>query len=1752
VTGAPRPSALPPIRYGGDFRYGDALNRLLVSLLVEAPVDQSAPPLERLQIADESDWIVAFCSAWGALSEVISFYQERIVNESFLATARHAASTRRLDHSLGNSIPPLPTATTTLAYQLSAAAAGVEAVQRVSRGGAGSGADRRERQAAAAAGLPPAPAVPPGADAPAQLPGTTNMPPIAPATAPPHGPSGAPITPATHPPAGITTAGAAPTPVGALGRLTQIPPMAQVRAIPGPDGAAPTYVTLHPLTAHVAAGALTVDAQPLTTARTLSHLTTQLELSGTRTGLSVGQPILITGRDPATDDPVSQARVLTSVDADPQRSTRIGWTESLGVAIADPVVYGFAASSALLGSGAASWNSLPPAAQLATPTVEGRPIPTRGGLGASPHPMDAGIDSTAILWSLEAEGLPPATALTALASVGGVTIVATGAAGLFRSAGGAYSPASIGGPRRFVYFVGGSAERMLAGAAGGTVYQSVDAGQTWSVLPTAQPTVEPDPEHWDQQRVMTNQIPPVAVRCVVAASYYLPPPNHEGPWIEHDVLLAGTDNGLYQFAAAKWVRTQLTDPVIDVLVLGAEVRAPWLLCAATTGVWKLISPESAAGWRETEPLRLGSLTRVVKLATLADGSVFAAADSGVWWLTDIEVNAKWIKRSDGLPGGAVSTITGAGTVLLCAPASGGVYRSTDHGESWLRCDRSLAFELPGGALAQDATEGKPPPSLIAAFADFGIVLGDGARLDPAPAGFELTGVGPDTYLLEPGLQDGTLITWSVILETSLPSVSALAVGSSDVLAAGAPRTTLATEWPGMPVAGTAVEIVPPSRKVAPGAPALIEQRTEPALVSQVVDVQAVERASLNRFGRQTLVTRIHFSPEIEPGTFPRRDTTVWTGAAPRPLFVAPDTAAVKLAGTRIPVAQDLNAPVDQGRLVSVTGSPPGLAVAPLGGAWRATRSTVEAAGPAQAAVSSVAVDAAGNVFLATSEGVFEINPSRHVPLLVSAGWPPRAKASAVMVVGSTPFAATEAGLLRCAPALLGAKRAWRAVGPVDEPFVALATHAGVLVAATTAGDVYRCDQPAAPTPAWSALGAPPGGRVTHLAFRDGAAYAATPAGVFARDSTGPWAARGTGFASGGEPTALVVDSSATLWAASAVGLQSLRGGVGEWRPDPAFTQPHTALCIDPAGIAIAATAEGLFRLRADGFDQVAPTPTLAPTAVAAAADETFWLGSTDVLPLEQTISTARLDFGRSPLVAGIVMTGTDVATLDQGGLPDAVLAGFTGADPTLSRTDAVVTGTSSDGYWLVRVDSDLYVLALRYDAGGDMTVNAYANDDVAYPTGPATTSGGMDAWPVEIGDATGTLRAPRGLIQLLPADADAPALAETCKVSSASPAVDGGGAIVELEPPGLVHVYDASTVQLSLNVAAAAQGQPVALPLGSGNPKVAHQAFAIPTPIAAIPDTPGNPTAAPKSSLRILVDGQQWSEVHDLLGAGPDSPVCVVRYNPNGTALVTFGDGLHGSRLPAGRDNVVAVYLQGGGAGGQAGRGAVTQALDRPQLVKAVHNPSAALIPPVASPAQTRVAGVRALDQLVSVDDYETAAAAVAGVASATAELVGSAGGRAVVVTICAAPKAPEDLADTVQETLGDTSASGVPVWVAIAKLVPVDAAIEAVPATEPASQADFGKQLHAAVAGLAAAAPGQPLLAMEVLNAVTRIPNVAAARIVGWNRAGLPHDTAPFLRARGARWAASSPAPQPAELLVLPAAGIEISVLAPLEVGTT
>jgi predicted phage baseplate assembly protein len=190
------------------------------------------------------------------------------------------------------------------------------------------------------------------------------------------------------------------------------------------------------------------------------------------------------------------------------------------------------------------------------------------------------------------------------------------------------------------------------------------------------------------------------------------------------------------------------------------------------------------------------------------------------------------------------------------------------------------------------------------------------------------------------------------------------------------------------------------------------------------------------------------------------------------------------------------------------------------------------------------------------------------------------------------------------------------------------------------------------------------------------------------------------------------------------------------------------------------------------------------------------------------------------------------------------------------------------------------------------------------------------------------------------------------------------------------------TITVYGNLVPATQGKTqTEAPIGSGDSRQTFQSLPLAkSPLTYLLDGAATPPQRPE--LTVWVGGVEWDRVDTLFGAGADDKVYVVREDQKGASWVQFGDGVMGSVLPSGRNNVVAKYRTGVGAAGEAieepKAGGRLTGLDKVYLPSPVVGGAQA-----ETQATARVAApgrMQSLGRLVGLEDYDAEALTIPGV----------------------------------------------------------------------------------------------------------------------------------------------------------------------------
>lgn len=348
-----------------------------------------------------------------------------------------------------------------------------------------------------------------------------------------------------------------------------------------------------------------------------------------------------------------------------------------------------------------------------------------------------------------------------------------------------------------------------------------------------------------------------------------------------------------------------------------------------------------------------------------------------------------------------------------------------------------------------------------------------------------------------------------------------------------------------------------------------------------------------------------------------------------------------------------------------------------------------------------------------------------------------------------------------------------------------------------------------------------------------------------------------------------------------------------------------------------------------------------------------------------------------------------------------------------------VTGSNPQ----LMVNSGVTVNFDPYDGSGQVALGPGAMLTLIHP--PPTvfnTDGSIPDWRGLTGEASlvvsdasgrlGTAKAALASFTVMPAPSSAPLVQEVALVTSVSqvPAAQTPAAIapartrIVLAAP-LLNCYDRASSTVNANVGAATAGSAVTELLGSGSAATPNQTFTLKqTPLTY---TQALTPTGRASSLAVSVNGADWTLVPTLYDQSPQAQVFTTVNLTGGKAQVIFGDGVEGSTLPTGQNNIIARYRVGLGAAGNVGAGSITTLVDRPVGVSGVTNPSPATggqdPQTVADIKACAPMSVQTLGRAVSITDYQNFAATFAGIAKASALWVPSGFFRGVFLTVAAA-----------------------------------------------------------------------------------------------------------------------------------------------------
>ena len=355
--------------------------------------------------------------------------------------------------------------------------------------------------------------------------------------------------------------------------------------------------------------------------------------------------------------------------------------------------------------------------------------------------------------------------------------------------------------------------------------------------------------------------------------------------------------------------------------------------------------------------------------------------------------------------------------------------------------------------------------------------------------------------------------------------------------------------------------------------------------------------------------------------------------------------------------------------------------------------------------------------------------------------------------------------------------------------------------------------------------------------------------------------------------------------------------------------------------------------------------------------------------------------------------------------------------------------------------------------------------------------------------------------------------------------------------------YRRETVRINANVARATHGETKAEVLGAGDGSRRFQRFELKqkplTYVAA------QTASGARSTLEVRVDGIRWEEVPSLYQAAPDARVYVTRLDDEGKVTVQLGDGIHGSRLPTGLENVRATYRVGTGFSGLLDAGQISLLLTRPLGVQGVTNPE----PPSGAANPEVLAGARrnaprtvlTLERVVSLRDFEDFARTFGGIGKAQAIWLWDGERRLVHLTVAAADGGAvgAGLAESLTAAIDAGRTPDQPLRIDSYTLRPfgLKARLKIDPSRIPADVSAAARNALLDAFSFEARDFGQAVTASEVIAALQGVAGVVG--VILETLGGLPGVPPPRLPTQTAHW--SGIQIQPAELRIVNPAQIEI-----------
>jgi predicted phage baseplate assembly protein len=1720
------------------YRVGDYQRfstELLARLPLQAVDDPAAPtgkayPLAQLRVDAEGDWITGLIKSWAMAGDILTFYQERIANEGYLATAVQPFSINALMAGLG--IRP---------------------------------------------GTQPARPVPTAAGKAATSDGYQIDPGVA------------------------ATADIAFTVLAARGIPTSVavPAGAAIRNHPADSSKPQTFETDAALIARLAWNSMSLRGPPAATPPTIGRETLGLRLAGTRSGLKPGDRLLVTGVSQADGATGWCWRTIETVE--PNRS--LGWTlvtwstrgPSHGLPMAEPQVFGFGRTAPLFGHDAVPFAKQPLRVILAhphllsggvqhldntaTPVPCNVQLPTDAVRAAVIDGNDALYLATAsgVYWWSDRDGWQAMTqGLTnrdvhCLAVDGqGYVYAGTGGGGTFRAAGTGASWSSLAGS----FFVPKSQQPVKSSLPISVVRQF-----GLGAAPDTRFPAQPMAVVLTDEGVFASNLDGAGWKCVwpiplysyspvriaeIAALTYWPTPNTTAVLAAVGSVLSidGANPPGALSAARSRAAAAATSGPEELAERFARALAERLSATAGMGA------ELAGRVEEVARHEFARIASEIAPSLAEPGGPAPAEPPGVPYDERTFDSPIVHLAFRDLSYGPTQPLNQA-IVILRSPGS-----SCDMVQRTLN---TLPFKFYPDDQFAPFNWGLPPTGsvrvLVAAPENCFSEAANPNLQNPAFLAIWNDGKTDSLWALPTWIWDWFGSPWQKVgPDFPVPNVAGVPLGYQ--LAAGGNGSVIISsplrvpdDWPDFQAGDDAVDLAAKGFTVIPGSWLVLDGSSIAAPSTPLWNAyRVVECTSGTRqdYALDESVLHVTLEPPglasgVLASQFDLRAVTAYAQSSALPIAPLQPSLPQVASGDRL-VIEGLVENLPPCQLLAVTGKRLRARVAHLGGVYRsatapgAPGAVTRLAGLGNEDITCLAADSFGDVVVAGTHaaGAFlSIDGGTFWQAIVdppsSAGW----TFIALAYFEATVVAATTAGMF----VLDG----WTRWVPTNFPAVPTALAVQAAAPNATQQQLYACGSDgrvylALPTQTqmpWQALAAPAlSFPPISLAVQvDGTVFVGTAGhGVFVwQPNAETWSDENQGLANLSVRALLALPDGTTLAGTDGAGLYSWQQAARTWVPSPG-TQPGLRIrCINgdgAGGLIVGSHGGGAFRRAADTTAWT-PLPTGLSNDVGAIANTSraVLIGCRSSAVLQGSEPTASAELAVASL-ARIPDPETRFAReLGQGLVTAALRRALANAKQTVSERAAVVAATTAG--WVLAEGEDILLLSarageIRAFSGSDRLVVAAA-PDASGACRLLLPTGFIGAATIAVDD-----------LVWRPADAQDPAVAEVATVLKATAAGDLASTDVELAAP-LRNAFDAATVRVCGNVAAATQGATVSEVLGNGNAQVAFQQFRLAQPPLTF--VPAPPPLFRRSTLTVFVDKVAWTPVASLSTCGPNDHVYTVDIESDGGALITFGDGVHGARLPTGTQNVTATYRTGMGPAGDVPAASLAIMLKQPAGIAKVTNPIPATagqepepIPTIRARAPRRL---RAGGRLITRNDYADFVASYPGVDKAAAWELDVNGRELLQLTITGhKPLGSEDpLVYLLRAELAARAAvPAPPVDLAPAELITFSLAARlwlAAGADAVAVAAQARSALLSAYSA-AARALAQPVYAAEVNDTLQAVSGVAGVALDALYRTDQHARVAQVLAAESGRWNGVTGAIQPAQLLAIDANAMSLATVAP------